>query len=521
MVPILIVGIVIAGGLLFPDTSEFPANPSEQGTFGYIFNSFFRPDGTAKDTARLGGATSDDFLKNKECSLMQVWKGIDAQWNPICVLKPWVLACIGRFSHVTGGVTVQKQDGTTRNANTTDKLCIGETIRTHGGTGTIAFEHDNSIMRLDTNTEVTLNPWALDGRTVAQVIIGDGRLWGRILSATGVNVGNAGIVAGVRGTALNVDTSSVAIIDSQNNDNKLFKRNTNKINSTSWDGGLELIKSDARWWTDAVRSVGDWTVTTRTDRMLEQLIQESNISIQNKNVWQDKTITVTDTWIEDNLKMDIAYLNALKNTVTNPNALEYINKELEQAEPRPDDTSKQQAICGDKQFWKWQTRVENICQKKKNLIAFADYRKGDTNMYTASGQIKNEESRDLKYSYPYNLESKISEIRVTYTGANITSWANVLVSLYKGSTGSGEYYISCQFYDNINEPQVSWSSPSIPTKFILQNKLGNVLTCHTSKYSQVFGTTSPSYINVGFQNIFNGQLTNSFSGTIQRVELYR
>lgn len=106
-------------------------------------------------------------------------------------------------------------------ATTTTELCTGDQIRTGGGTGTIRFAADNSIIRLDRNTTLDLQEGQLDGKSVAEAILSDGRLWGRILTSTGVNLGGGGMVAGVRGTGIDViknttsKTAQVAVAQSQ------------------------------------------------------------------------------------------------------------------------------------------------------------------------------------------------------------------------------------------------------------------------------------------------------------------
>jgi hypothetical protein len=106
-------------------------------------------------------------------------------------------------------------------ANTTDLLAPGDIIKTaNNGTGTIQFIADASLLRLDVSTTVELRTGEFDGRSVAEAILADGRLWGRILTSTGVNLGGGGMVAGVRGTSATVMKTStgytIAIIDSQN-----------------------------------------------------------------------------------------------------------------------------------------------------------------------------------------------------------------------------------------------------------------------------------------------------------------
>ncbi|MFZ2255518.1 MAG: hypothetical protein WAW59_03950 [Patescibacteria group bacterium] len=62
-------------------------------------------------------------------------------------------------------------------------------------TTTVKFVADNSILRLDKNTTVELQSGELDGNTVAQAILQNGSLWGRVLTSTGVNIGGGGLIA--------------------------------------------------------------------------------------------------------------------------------------------------------------------------------------------------------------------------------------------------------------------------------------------------------------------------------------
>ena len=76
------------------------------------------------------------------------------------------------------------------------------------------------MLRLDVATVVELSTGEnTSGQSVAQAILSDGRLWGRILTSTGVNLGGGGMVAGVRGTSVSVEESAgvytLAIIDSR------------------------------------------------------------------------------------------------------------------------------------------------------------------------------------------------------------------------------------------------------------------------------------------------------------------
>ncbi len=67
---------------------------------------------------------------------------------------------------------------------------------------------------------VALETGNLGGNNVAQAILSDGRLWGRVLTSTGINIGGGGLIAGVRGTSVSVEKSAsnytLSIIDSRN-----------------------------------------------------------------------------------------------------------------------------------------------------------------------------------------------------------------------------------------------------------------------------------------------------------------
>lgn len=69
-------------------------------------------------------------------------------------------------------------------------------------------------MRLDGDTSIEIQAGTLDGRTVAQVNLDQGLLWGRVLTSTGINFGGGGYIAGVRGTsiAMSNNTTDIGII---------------------------------------------------------------------------------------------------------------------------------------------------------------------------------------------------------------------------------------------------------------------------------------------------------------------
>lgn len=97
------------------------------------------------------------------------------------------------MGEINGTIQVRKnQTSDWSNLALNEKLRSGDVVRTNGAsTGTINFTYDgdNSYLRLDTNTIVELQLGNLEGKTVAQAILDDGQLWGRILTGTGVNLG--------------------------------------------------------------------------------------------------------------------------------------------------------------------------------------------------------------------------------------------------------------------------------------------------------------------------------------------
>lgn len=69
-------------------------------------------------------------------------------------------------------------------------LKVGDIVTTVvGGSASIGFSTDNSILRLDGDTIVELRFGTLGGNSVAEAILNDGALWGRVLTSTGINFG--------------------------------------------------------------------------------------------------------------------------------------------------------------------------------------------------------------------------------------------------------------------------------------------------------------------------------------------
>lgn len=185
------VGLIFASSGVFPDTASLPRFPTGPGTIGGVLTAFFNSDGTAKNTESLSGATASGYLQNQDCTdpLNPAWVGIDPTGKAICGNTVPLLA-IGTFTELHGTVNVwhDGESGYTV-AYVGEELYPGDLIESkNNGTGTIAFSADSSLIRFSENTDLELRYGDLDGLTVAEVILNDGRLWGRILSATGVNL---------------------------------------------------------------------------------------------------------------------------------------------------------------------------------------------------------------------------------------------------------------------------------------------------------------------------------------------
>ena len=209
---IIVAGAAWASSLLFPDTVTFPRFPGWAGTLSGALSLFDPTTGSARDTQKLWWTGSLWYLKWSVCpNPYEVWRGIDASGNAICGKNLPILS-IGTFYEFAPGCVEVLPSGTSTwvAGNGWTTLKSGDIVRTKGlatceDTTTIKFVADNSILRLDKNTTVELQSGELDGNTVAQAILQNGSLWGRVLTSTGVNIGGGGIIAWVRGTSVRAD----------------------------------------------------------------------------------------------------------------------------------------------------------------------------------------------------------------------------------------------------------------------------------------------------------------------------
>ena len=297
----LIAGIVFAANSsLFPDTPQFPRFPTGSGTIGGVLSAYFGSDGTAQNSQSLSGRPQSGYLQNTTCTdpIENSWVGIDADGHAICGHHGSVLAALGRFTDIAGSVQVKKSGTSTWvPVTTTDDLFPGDTVRTDSsGTGTIRFALDTSILRLSTDTTVELQVGNLDGNSVAEALLSDGRLWARVLTNTGVIIGGGGIVTGVRGT-------SVDVIKSGSSYTLTVPDSVNTKSTLSALGG-QIVTQDGKTNTPITNtSFGPGT----------RFVYSSGSLIARKYI-QDKNTFYSDSWIARNTLADINYMSDVLDT---------------------------------------------------------------------------------------------------------------------------------------------------------------------------------------------------------------
>ena len=80
-----------------------------------------------------------------------------------------------------------------------EQIFVGDILMTSDtGLATLQLS-DGSKLQLSTGTTLQVSPREDDDLSLAESLLQDGRLWGRILSATGTTMGGSGLGVGVRG----------------------------------------------------------------------------------------------------------------------------------------------------------------------------------------------------------------------------------------------------------------------------------------------------------------------------------
>ncbi len=225
--------IVLTGGVfaayvagLFPDSVLYPRFPQWPGTIGGAIAQFFgganlssyNGDGTVNNTTALSGVTATGFLRSSgNCGATKVWTSL-AGGLPTCADKNGVLAMMGTVGTLSGTAMAYHADGTWWPITGGTGILEGDIIKTTpGSVVTIAFS-DLSILRIGSDSTVSLDVGTSSGISLAYAILENGSLWWRVLTETGgYYIGRDDLIVGVRGTAVAFRQDNPTVTVDQNN----------------------------------------------------------------------------------------------------------------------------------------------------------------------------------------------------------------------------------------------------------------------------------------------------------------
>jgi hypothetical protein len=374
---VLVIGGVFAATQLFPPSNtEFPSVPTQSGTIGYIL-SLFGSDGTAPNTDRLGGVTASGYLQNNLCDPTKVWTGIDADGKAICGTRQTLL--VGNFTE--GSMSVKR--GTAAAVALTANAPIYEwdlLITNSSQTGTIQFAQDASYIRLDTDTTVEIRTGQLGNNTVAEAILADGQLWGRIMTSTGVNLGGGGLVAGVRGTSVAITKNgtnvTIAIIDSTavgSNAATISNENTATTTDT-----INISSGKLLTFTSGATSIPTPVTKTKIQLLADEWTKDNTIEDIKYLTQKIDTNPLILTELDNTLPNDIATLAQLTGdnaTETDSDDSDIISDTTSTSDKKTEVKRKwKKAFCKAERKTYWQTTDK--CEEK-DLIAYAEYAKNN------------------------------------------------------------------------------------------------------------------------------------------------
>lgn len=301
---ILVLGTIGAYALsgLLPDTGVFPRIPIGTGSIGSILakvlgtTSFELSNGRVNNTLFFSWISGSGYLHIGNCSnASEVWIGLDAGGNPVCgAQKP--LLVFGNIETTSWTVTVIRyQDGSNIIASAWLPLYAGDIVITDPASeAEIGFPSDNSILRLDENTNVELQFGTLGWATVAQAILNNGNLWGRVLTGTGINFGGGWYIAGVRGTSISQSTHpgmsmNFSVVHSLNTDAVTYSNLNTASSYPTWTGQSLYIMMYT-WSQDGIQTAVDYPPLQQPTEFFY-------------SSWSP--------WIRENTKRDIVYLKSL------------------------------------------------------------------------------------------------------------------------------------------------------------------------------------------------------------------
>ncbi len=393
------------------DTTLLRVPRYQVGTLGYLFEKilgvtadrFDSNTGLVVNTSHLGWRTRYEYLKawSPTCGVGEAWTAIDTSGVAICspVWAPATLAMIGKSWDMTGTVMVYRANQALPIAMTSGMdIMDGDIVQTSSsGTIGIIFT-DDSIIRLSGDSTLALNigssTW---GGQIAQAILQNGNLWGRILSETGVyNIGTADIVAAVRGTSLALSKTGISITSGS------FRYNAPTAS------GWSISPPDIRWAHPTTLTVVDSSLGASRDGVVQiDCLKDStaiSLGVEQKIITDGKcsgrsptTATAavlyasSDGWVKSNTIKDIDYMGNLLTvsgttwpdgspTGNTTNSLSWgLAKQAkllaEYQESKPNTPAELSSLCQGTDEW----NVKYGGCVPRGMIAFADYRNGNLN----------------------------------------------------------------------------------------------------------------------------------------------
>ena len=400
----LILAVSVLGGSvyalfpsLFPDTATFPRIPAWDGTIGWVIAKIIGTtdlgnpvvDGTVANTQKLGGRTATGYLGTRwYCPPWQVYTSISTTSQAICTLKnATLLTDLGRIVSGSGSVKIYHASGSISTPTTYPYIVQSWDIidTPPGGEATVIFT-DDSVLRLDSDTTLALDAGDLSsGRAIASILLESGQVWWRILTLTGsYTVGSRDIVAWVRGTSISLAKTGATSVTLTYDSQRATWDPT--ITGTQYPSSLSIVHTSLTTPSAADISCSDGrSLTMRSGESITSsgICPLSATSTPVSTLW-------ADAWINKNTQEDLRYMLTLR-TLSGwlvpswtPSTIEgWTVKDLKVASEiiatNPATPLEQSTLCASSEQW----YPDYGCQPR-NLLAIADYTRGDTKFYKVS-----------------------------------------------------------------------------------------------------------------------------------------
>lgn len=450
-----------------PSDSSYPITTDIPLIFSGVFNWAFTHDTdgwySARNTEKVWTIDASKILsKYPECAEGQVIKKIRDDGTPECGSK--VAHMLVKVRVKEGGVIKVSWGAIwSKIASQWEEFSIGYnaplSFETTNAEWTLEFVDDYSIIRLDTNTKVKLSPKAkqINGTltSIAQATLENGLLWGRVLNENWMDFNNWWIIAWVRGTSivLNKSWGVTQVYDSRYNDfsASISMPSAGPIGVSSPSKQVEKDTKITNTSTTDRKAITTSPLFGNPNGGDEEIEFDPINNTLHETTGNNKFIPTTDSYINkyaEYTKKDIAYMNTLQ--LSDATKSNIVGDELTNTEPQSQEDPKKARLCGDKNYWYNQKKVENMCQPI-NRTAFANFQNYDFSLYTQSGET-------------------------------IATWSTLTGSLTGIRYGSGTY----TFPDSTSKFEVTIKQLDTATPV---DKIQRILTINTEKYIQIRGTT--------------------------------